>query len=62
MWKVVNMPTKLPQCPNIIDLGGPQWTRFSVEGNDTFLKFQKKADSLVTKKLLMEEGKRIFSN
>ena len=48
---------KLPQCPNQIDLGGTQRTRFSVKGNGFFFIISNKANSLITGRLRMEEGK-----
>ena len=33
---------KLPQCPNLIDLECPQWTRFLVRGNGALSRLQTK--------------------
>ena len=46
IWKVESTVKILPQCPNLIDLGGPQWRRLSVKGNGIFLQFQTKLTPL----------------
>ena len=41
---------KLTQCLNLIDLRGPQWTRFLVKGNGALLRLQTKQTPFVKRK------------
>ena len=41
-----NVETKILQCPNMMELGGPQWTRFSVKGIGALRQLQKKQTPL----------------